>query len=56
MNQTTKDHDERLKLHEAIAVTALVAFLAISVTISFGALALRAVVVDAVDQFKQKGS
>ena len=53
--QTNPYQDERLRLHEALGVTALVAFVAAGVVISFAALALRCVVIDAVDQLKQKG-
>ena len=53
MNSTTSD-DERLKLHEAVAVTALVAFVAVGLTITVAALAARCVVVDAIDHLKKK--
>ena len=47
--------DERLKLHEAVGVTALVAFVAISVTVTFTFLAARCYVVDTIVHFKKKG-
>lgn len=52
---TTKDNAERLKLYEAIGATALLAFVAASLVISFAVLAMRCVIIDAVDQFKRKG-
>ncbi len=51
---SSNSNDERLKLHEAVAVTALVAFAAFSVTLTVAALAARCVVVDAIDHFKKK--
>lgn len=54
MNPTPPD-DERLKLGDAVYVTALVAFAASAVAVTFGALAIRCVVVDAVSHLRRKG-
>ena len=52
---TNPYQDERLKIHEAVGVVALVAFVAAGVTISFAALALRGVTIGAIDHIKKKG-
>ena len=56
MHTNTPNHqDERLKIHEAVGVVALVAFVAACVTISFAAIALRGVTISAIDHIKKKG-
>ena len=47
--------DERLKLHEAIGVTALVTFVAASMVVVVATLSLRCVVIDAYEHFNKKG-
>ena len=54
-NPTPTTDNDRLKLHEAIGATALVAFAAFGLTVTFAALATRCVIVDAIDHFKTKG-
>lgn len=46
MSANAKEDDDRLKIHEAIGVTALVAFVAFAVVVSTAALAVRCVLVD----------
>ena len=55
MNLTNQPDDERLKLHEAIGVTALVVFVAVNLAFWGGVLVVRCYVVDAIDNFKKKG-
>ena len=54
MNLTNQPDDERLKLHEAIGVTALVVFVAVNLAFWGGVLVVRCYVVDAIDNFKKK--
>ncbi len=54
-NPTTTIDDDRLKLHEAIGVTALVAFAAFGLTFWVSVLVIRCYIVDAIDHFKTKG-
>jgi hypothetical protein len=51
--QPSEDDCDRLKIHEAIGVTALVAFVAVGLVISFVALAIRCVAVDAIDSLRK---
>lgn len=52
---TNPDHDDRLKLSEAIAATALVVFAAGAIVISFAFLAAQCIFVETIDHLKQKG-
>ena len=52
---TNPDHDDRLKLSEAIGATALVVFAAGAIAISFAFLAARCIVIETIDHLKQKG-
>ena len=52
---TNPDHDERLKLSEAIGATALVTFAAGAIVISFAFLAGQYLVMETIDHLKQKG-
>jgi len=52
---TSTPEDDRLKLHEAIGVTALVAFAAFGLTFWVSVLVTRCYIVDAIDHFKRKG-
>jgi hypothetical protein len=54
MSAHPNETDGRLKLHEAIGVTALVAFVAVGLVISVAALAIRCVTVDAIDSLRPK--
>jgi hypothetical protein len=46
---------ERIKLHEAVAVTALVAFVAVTLTTTVAVLTARLYVVELLDHIKPKG-
>jgi hypothetical protein len=51
---TNPVHDERLKLSEIIGATALVAFAAGAIAISFAFLATQSLVMETIDHLKQK--
>jgi len=54
MNLINQPNDERLRLHEAIGVTALIVFVAANLTFWIGVLVMRCYVVDAFDHFKKQ--
>ena len=54
MNSPISQND-RIKLHEAVAATALVAFVAVTLTATVAALTTRLYVVELLDHIKPKG-
>lgn len=52
---SSNPRDERIKLHEAAGVAALLTFLTISQTATYTLLVARCYVVDAIDHIKRKG-